>query len=112
MIGKEVVQERDITLSEAKGHLQKRKKDSELSYEQASSLEYTSEFGKMSPTKARELIEKLMDVPKMDESTAVMIADIQPEDKDDLRVIMEKKRFKVEDKEAVKILDLVAQYSK
>ena len=112
MIGKETVLERDVTLSEAKHILSKKRKEEELSYEQKQTYEYVKDFGKIAPTKARELVEELKKIPKIDEATAVLIVNNMPTDKDDLRVIMEKKRYDLEDSEVKKILDLLAEYSK
>ncbi|MCD6522246.1 MAG: DNA-directed RNA polymerase subunit F [Candidatus Diapherotrites archaeon] len=112
MIGKEVIDEREITLSEAKALLQKRKREAELSYEQKLAYEHVSEFGKLAPTKAAELVEELKKIGKIDEHIAVMIVDNMPMDKDDLRVIMEKKRYKLSDDDIKKVLSLVDKYRK
>jgi DNA-directed RNA polymerase subunit F len=111
MIGKKILDDREIPLSEVKNILAKRKKEGELSYEQKAALDYSSEFGTSQVTKSRALIEELCKIEGVDHPTSVMIADVKPKDKDDLRVIMEKKRFTMSDGDVKKILDLVAEYS-
>ena len=109
MIGKKLLDDRDITLSDVKNILAKRKKEGELSYEQKSALDYSSEFGTTKVTSARKMVKELEAIEGIDTQTAVMIADIKPKDKDDLRVIMEKKRFTMSDNDIKKVLDIVAQ---
>lgn len=111
MIGKKTLEDRDITLSNVKNILAKRKKEGELSYEQKAALDYSSEFGTGKVTSARKLVKELEKIEPIDNATAVMIADVKPKDKDDLRVIMEKKRFTLGDDDIKNILDLVAKYS-
>ncbi len=111
MIGKKTLEDRDITLSDVKNILTKRKKEGELSYEQKAALDYSSEFGTGKVTSARKLVQGLEKVEGIDNATAVMIADVKPKDKDDLRVIMEKKRFTMSDADVKKVLDTVAENS-
>ncbi len=110
MIGKNKVDEKEITLSQVKKHLENRKKDSELSYEQEVTLEMTQKFGKRDPEKAEELVQKISDIGRIKRSTAVMIAQNNPQDKEDLNVLLEKKRYSLSDPDKEKILDLVAEY--
>lgn len=109
MIGKEITEERDITLSEVKGILEKRKKEGELSYEQKLSYDHSGEFGKLKVTKARELVDDLLKIEGIDLSLAVQIADNLPKDKSDLVLLLEKRRKSVSDADSKKALDLVAK---
>lgn len=111
MIGKELLSQRDISLGAVKKILAKRKKKSELSYEQNTALEYSAAFAPCTEKKAEELIEELQKVGKIDREAAVMIANIAPKDEDDLRVILEKKLKRLEPKEIKKVLDLVAKHT-
>ncbi|MFC2175301.1 RNA polymerase Rpb4 family protein [archaeon] len=112
MIGKEMVEEKDITVSDVKNILSKRKKEGELSYEQKLSYDYSAEFGRLSVTRARELVDGLMKIENLDGITSVQIADNLPADKDDLMVILEKRRKSLTDAEVKKALDLVAKAQK
>jgi DNA-directed RNA polymerase subunit F len=111
MIGKQITTERDVPLSEVKKILSKRKDEGELSYEQKAALEYADEFAGAA-TKNAALVEELVKISKIDEALAVQICDNKPRDKEDLRVLMEKKRFDLSDAEIKKVLDLVAEHSK
>jgi DNA-directed RNA polymerase subunit F len=112
MIGKQVIEDRDVTLTEVNNVLTKRKKEGELSYEQKLAFDYSSEFGTLKVTSARELVESLMKIEGMDVQTAVQIADNQPVDKADLAVIFEKRRKGFSEGESKKILDLVSDAKK
>lgn len=112
MIGKKVTEEKDISLSDVKNILTKRKKEGELSYEQKLSYDYSAEFGKLAVTRVRELIDELMKIEGIDSAVAVQITDTLPVDKDDLTVIFEKRRKTVSDADIKKILDLVAKAQK
>jgi DNA-directed RNA polymerase subunit F len=110
MIGKELTGQRDVTLVEVKNILEKRKRevDKELSYEQKVTYEYAKGFSNLPVTKAKKLVEDLMKaVEKLDENSAVMIANLLPETKEDLMIIIEKKRFSLSDDETKKIINLV-----
>ncbi|MCK4327450.1 MAG: DNA-directed RNA polymerase subunit F [Candidatus Diapherotrites archaeon] len=112
MIGKKIIEEKDITVSDVKNILTKRKKEGELSYEQKLSYDYSAEFGGLTVTRARELVDGLMKIEGLDSPTAVQIADNLPVDRDDLMVILEKRRKGLEDADIKKVLDLVAKAQK
>lgn len=107
MIGKELIEERDITPSEVKSLLSKVKKEKEFSYEQKQAYEYANDFGKVAMTKAKDAIKKLQQIEKIDEHTAVMLVTNAPKDVTDVKLITEKKRFDVDDATASQILDIV-----
>jgi len=111
MIGKEIIEEKPVTLSEVRQILTTRKKDGELNYEQKVSLEYVNEFGKTAVSKAREAVEKLK-AEDMDERLAVKILDIMPNTKQELALIFEKVRFDLTDTKSKKILAIVASLKK
>jgi len=109
MIGKEITDSKEITLSEVKNILTKRKKEGELSYEQKLAYDYSAEFGNLPVTKARALVEGLMTIEGIDDNIAVQIADTLPKDKIDLLIIFEKRRKSISDGDIKKVLDLVAK---
>lgn len=115
MIGRELIEQRDVSLSEVKSVLKKREKDSELSYEQKAAYDYAKDEAKRGIRKTKQLIDELVKIEKIDEHMAVMIADNNPKDKEDLRLITEKQkrgtRHGLSENETKKVLDLVAEYS-
>jgi DNA-directed RNA polymerase subunit F len=83
MIGKELLSERYITISHAKTIMTGKANVDELSYEHGCALDYLEKFAKLSPEDAEKLIEDLKGLG-LDEKTAVKIADMLPEDVDEL----------------------------
>ncbi len=111
MIGKEVIEEKPVTLAEVRQVLSKLKKEGELTYEQKVSLEYANEFGKAAISKIKEAVENLK-AEGVDEKIAVKILDIMPKTKDELGLIFEKVRYDLNDANAKKILGIVGSLQK
>ena len=111
MIGKKLIERRDVSLSHVRSILEKRKKESELSYEQKAAYEYAKSFKLRGIKKTEELIQKLMEINKIDEHLAVMIIDNNPQDEEDLRVLMEKRRHRLTPDEVKQVLDLLVKYA-
>ncbi|AEF96203.1 RNA polymerase Rpb4 family protein [Methanotorris igneus] len=105
MIGKEIIGQKYITVSEANAIMIDRAGE-ELSYEHGCALDYLQKFAKLSPEDAKKLVEELMEIG-VDEKHAVKIADILPKDYDDLRVIYYKEDLPSNKDE---ILEIVAKY--
>jgi len=110
MIGKRVIKERPVPLSEVLGIMEKTKKEGELEYWQRLSYDYAQKFAKPKPKEAKELMEELMKIEKIREHQAVAIVDIMPKTKDDVELIFSKERTKLEDNEVKKILEIVEKY--
>ncbi|MFH1821731.1 MAG: RNA polymerase Rpb4 family protein [Methanobacteriota archaeon] len=111
MIGKRVVKEKPVPLSEVLGILEKTKKEGELEYWQRLTYDYAQKFAKPKLIKAKELMEELLKVEKIREHQAVAIVDLMPETKEDIELIFSKERTKLEDDEVKKILEIVKKYT-
>ncbi|ENN96690.1 DNA-directed RNA polymerase subunit F [Methanocaldococcus villosus KIN24-T80] len=106
MIGKKILSERYITISEALEIMEDRAKIGELSYEQGCALDYLQKFAKLKKEDAIELVKELKNLG-LDEKDAVKIADILPKDMDDLRAIFYKRELP---ENAEEILEVVRKY--
>ena len=71
MIGKDVIEEKPVTLVDVKQLLTKRKKEGELSYEQNLTLEYCKKFNKLKMDKTKTLVGDLEKLDNMDEKRAI-----------------------------------------
>ena len=111
MIGKEIVEEKAVTLPEVRQALNARKKEGELSYEQKISLEYVNEFGNTTVSKVKDAVEKLK-AEGIDEKVIVKILDIMPKTKEEVGLIFEKVRFKLTDAQTKKILTIISGLGK
>ena len=115
-IFKEKVDEEYITVSEVKPLLAEVEaeraadEDRELRYELARAIEHVNRYAVLDPEEARELVEKLAELDKVDAKTAHKIVDVLPADRTELRSIYAQERFALDGEELDEILDLVAQY--
>ena len=106
----EIVKEMLITNTEAKNILSERKKEIELGYEQKNALDYLKKYDKLSEKKNKELIEKLSEVKKMRERQIILIANMMPQDNDDLRIILDKDYTLLTDEEKSLILETLKKF--
>jgi|Deesub1362A_J573_1020465.scaffolds.fasta_scaffold01873_6 DNA-directed RNA polymerase subunit F len=99
-----------VLISEVKEMLSKLSKKQELNREQKIALEHSEKVAKLPAKKARELAKKLMEIGKIDEKKACKIADLLPQDKEEVVAIFVKETYIPSDEEIEQILELVRQY--
>ena len=114
MIIKEVLNEELLTLPEVKGMLhaimeERLKAEEELGYELRKAINHAEMFSKTTPEKARELVNKLLELEKMKPEIAIRIADIMPQTRDELRTLYAKERFTLTDEELDEMLGMVEE---
>ncbi len=111
MITKAVLEERPISISEAKTVLDVlSKSDEELNYEQRIVVDYLSKFAKISTKKSQNLIDELLKLnQKIKPELAVKIADLLPADEEDVRAIFAKERFTLTKEEIKAILEVIPE---
>jgi DNA-directed RNA polymerase subunit F len=85
-----IVSEQIVTDAEAKDVLEAREKEGEPKYEQKNSLELLRKFSIYPTEKIKALVGELMKVEKLREKHIITISNILPDDKDDLRAILQK----------------------
>lgn len=122
MIVKEIINEKVMTLAEAKEILtalktsgegkktEEGEEEEEIRYERRKAHEHTTKFAKLGAGKSRALINELLGLAKMKEEIAVRIADLMPKSANEVRAIYAKERFTLTEADLEKILDLVAKY--
>ncbi|WMW24618.1 RNA polymerase Rpb4 family protein [Methanolobus sediminis] len=114
MIVKEVLSEELLTLSEVKGMLheimeERLNNEEELGYELRKAINHAEMFSKTTPEKARDLVNKLLELEKMKPEIAIRIADIMPQSRDELRSLYAKERFTLTEEELDEMLNLVEE---
>lgn len=111
-----VINERYISLAEVKKILKDKEKkypkeEKELLYEQRRALEHSQRYAKLKIKDVRGLMKKLGELDmNLTEEQIIKICDLLPETVDDVRAIFAKERFRYNEDEIKKILDLIAQY--
>jgi len=103
-----------LTLSEVKGMLheimeERLKDEEELGYELRKAINHAEMFAKTTPERARDLVDKLLELEKMKPEIAVRIADIMPQTRDELRTLYAKERFTLSDEDLDSMLGMVEE---
>ncbi|MCD6512709.1 MAG: RNA polymerase [Thermoplasmata archaeon] len=99
-----------VLIAEVKEILSKLAQERELNREQRIALEHSEKVSMIDAEKARELVEKLMEFDRIEEKQAYKIADLLPEDEDELLAIFAKSTYMPSEDEIKKILELVREY--
>ncbi len=99
-----------ITDAEAKSMLEAREKESELKYEQKNALDILRKFIKIDLDKSKTLVEELRKIEKLRDRQVVVIANFLPEDRDDLRTVLQKEYTSLIDDEINLVLETVKKY--
>ena len=118
MISRKKLEERYLTIAEAKELLEKRKAEGleenpeePMFYEARISLEHAERFVKLRPEQAIELKEKLTGLfDWLDERLAAKLVDLMPEDYFDIRIIFSKEDYMPTPEEAEAIIRLLDDY--
>ncbi|WP_049986941.1 RNA polymerase Rpb4 family protein [Halobellus rufus] len=115
-IFKEKVSEEYMTVSEVKRLLEdveaERAADEEreLRYELARAIEHVNRFAHLDPEESRDLVEELLELEKVDIETAIKIADLLPQSRDELRAVYAQERYALDGDELDDVLNVVAKY--
>jgi len=115
MIVKEKLDEEHVTLAEVKEELnqqaeQRADDDREMAYELRTAIDHANEFAVLDADEAKEFLEELDELEKVDSFVGHKIVDLLPEDRDQLRAIYAKERYSVSTDELDEILNIVARY--
>jgi len=102
-----IMSEKLVTDAEAKKILEKRGKEGELKYEQKNALDELRKFIKIPNEKIEGLTQKLKKIEKLRERQIVIIANFLPQDKDAIRVILQKEYANFKEDEINLILETV-----
>lgn len=115
MIVKEKLGEEYVTLAEVKEELnqqaeQRADDDREMAYELRTAIDHANEFAVLETDEAKDLLDELEGLEKVDSFVAHKIVDLLPEDRDQLRAVYAKERYSVSSDELDEILNIVAKY--
>jgi len=116
-IFKQIVDEDYLTVAEAKELLSDIEteraldEDREMRYELARAIEHVNRFAAMTGEDARALVEELEELEKVNTATAHKVADLLPQDRDELRSVFSKSRYSLSGDELDEILNVVAKYA-
>ncbi|MFB6162253.1 MAG: RNA polymerase Rpb4 family protein [Halococcoides sp.] len=116
-IFEEIVDEEYLTIAEAKGILadieseRALDEDREMRYELTRAIDHVNRFADLDAEEAREFVDELQSLEKVDERTAHKIVDLKPRDRDELRAVFAQERYTLGGDELDEILNVVAQHA-
>ena len=116
-IFKEQLDEEFVTVSEVKDVLAEVEAeraadvDREMRYELARAIEHANTFAVLDAEESRELVAELTELEKVDEATAYKIADLLPQDRNELRSVFSQGRYTMSGDELDDVLDIVVKYA-
>ncbi|HZX19463.1 MAG TPA: DNA-directed RNA polymerase subunit F [archaeon] len=87
MIGKKIIEQKNIPLYEIKEVLAERNKEGELRYEQQAAFDYSKKFAKVTPAKGEKLFKDLQAIEGLDDEYIVKAIDLLPMDLETARLI-------------------------
>ena len=111
VVSMEVLSEQTITNAEAKELLEQRGKMSELKYEQKNALTTLKKFAKLDAENAKKMVAELKNIGKLRDKPIIEIVNTLPQDKDDLKTILQKEYSLFSQEELDKILEVVEKNS-
>jgi len=106
-----ILSEKTVPDIESKEILEKREKEGELKYEQKNALELLKKFVRLDKEKTNSLIEELAKIEKLRDRHIVSIVNFLPEDREDLRAVLQKEYSILTDEEINLVLETVKKYS-
>lgn len=103
--------EKFVSWAEAKKTLEKKAKEKELGYEQKNALEHLRKFSKLSEKAMSEMVGELKKIEKLRERHIVSIANMLPQDSDELRLLFANEIVTLSDEDKKKILSIVKKFT-
>lgn len=110
MIGDEVVEEKPISFAETLKILEEKKEDEELEFEQRLAYDFVQKFSQLSSEETEEMMEELLEIPKIRKHQAVILANNMPETKEDINLIFAKERTTLREETIDQILEIINNY--
>lgn len=112
MIAEKILKRKPVSLAEAKEMVKERLKTSEApTYEQDMTLQYVDKFAKVTRANAEKMAEELQKIEGVDAWLAVKIADVLPQEKPVLELLLAKK-YKLSEESIQSVLEAVKKFIK
>jgi len=107
-----LINERIVTNAEAREILERLGKPDDMKYEQKNSLDMLKKNVKIDAKTVKEMTEELGKMNKLRERQIVAIIDAMPQDRDDLRTVLQKEYSSFTDDEISLILETILKFKK
>ena len=110
MIGDELLNEDPVSFSETLEILEEKKEEEGLEFEQRLAYDFVQKFSQLSAEEVEEMMDELLEIPKIRDHQAVILANNMPDTKEDVKLIFAKERTTLREDTVEKILDIIEDY--
>lgn len=112
MVGKQILDEKSVSIPEVKKILDTLKEKGELRYEQRLALNYVENFAKIGVEDAAKLSEELtsLNIPRIKEEHIAKIVDILPRNYAELNILLAKDKISLKKDIQNKIIEVIDKY--
>jgi DNA-directed RNA polymerase subunit F len=107
-----VLEEKPVSYSHTKELLTKRKKDSELGYEQQNTLDYLEKFAKLSEAESAKLQKELGELNILSEKQIMELVNNLPVKEDLVRTILSKEKLEFSADQIKEIAKIIKKFAK
>ncbi|MFH1750226.1 MAG: hypothetical protein ABH863_00955 [Candidatus Micrarchaeota archaeon] len=107
-----VAEEKTASYAYAKELLTKRKKDSELGYEQQNTLDYLEKFAKLSESESEKLCKELEELNILSERQIMELVNNLPSKEDLVRTILSKEKLEFSSEQVKEIAKIIKKVAK
>jgi DNA-directed RNA polymerase subunit F len=106
------IEEKAVSFTYAKEQLEKRKKDSELGYEQQNTLEYLEKFAKLSESDCEKLRKELEELNILSEKQIMELVNLLPSKEDLVKTILSKEKLEFSGENIKEITKILKKFAK
>jgi DNA-directed RNA polymerase subunit F len=108
----DIITEDDINMVDSKKIMEERKKEKDLVYEQKICMEYLEKVVKMTPAKAKSLVEELGQIAILKPRYIALIVNMLPDTEEEVEILFSKERTNLKKEEIKQIVDIVNKHKK
>lgn len=108
----DIVSEDDVNIVDAKQVMEDRKNDKDLIYEQKICMEYLEKVVKMTPAKAKALVDELNQISILKPRYISLIVTMLPDTEEEVEMLFSKERTNLKKEEVKQIVEIIGKYKK
>ncbi|MEK6953432.1 MAG: hypothetical protein AABX01_00365 [Candidatus Micrarchaeota archaeon] len=107
-----VIEEKPISYAHARDLLAKRKKDSELGYEQQNTLDHLEKFAKLTEAESEKLAKELAELNILSDKQVMELVNNLPSKEDLVKTILSKEKLEFNAEQIKEITKIVKKFAK
>lgn len=112
MLSMEILDEQDISASEARRIMEDRKKAGTMTHDQKMCIEYLEKTQKLTKKQVDDLVEELKKIDILKPRYISLIVNIMPDTEEEVEMLFSKERTNLKKEEIKQIVDIVKQFKK